>query len=161
MTKPGGESRRRKRVPLALSGHYVLESGCNYPCQTENVSATGILLRGFPGGDLGEWVVVYLSELGRIEGTIVRSEDTCFAFEIAATPSQTQKLAAKLASLSCNHNLFGFLTTEANAIVAPIHIGDARHPDGCRPRSTRGLRREMAGAHAARQPRSRLHVPLS
>jgi PilZ domain len=100
MTKPGEESRRRKRVPLALSGHYVLESGCNYPCQTENVSATGILLRGFPGGDLGEWVVVYLSELGRIEGTIVRSEDTCFAFEIAATPSQTQKLAAKLASLS-------------------------------------------------------------
>ena len=83
-------TRKRRLNPaiasLALSGHYVLESGCNYPCQTENVSATGILLRGFPGGDLGEWVVAYLSELGRLEGTIVRSEDTCFAFEIAATP---------------------------------------------------------------------------
>ena len=100
MTQQREERRRRKRVPLALPGCYMLESGGDYVCQTENVSATGILVRGFPGGDIGEWVVAHLSELGRVEGTVVRSADTWFAYEIAATSGKVEKLAAKIESLA-------------------------------------------------------------
>jgi hypothetical protein len=87
---------------VALTGRYVLEDGRNYACRTGNVSATGILMRGLKGGDLGEWVVAYLSELGRVEGAVVRSGDAWFAIEIAATPGQLEKLAATMASLTCN-----------------------------------------------------------
>src|SRR4029077_11485910 len=101
MTRQEEEERRRhKRVPLALPGSYMLESGGDYACRTENVSATGIFVRGFPGGDVGEWVIAYLSELGRVEGPVVRGADTWFAFEIAATSGKVQKLAAKIESLA-------------------------------------------------------------
>ena len=78
----------------------MLESGGDYVCETENASATGILVRGFPGGDVGEWVVVHISQLGRVEGAIVRSADTWFAFEIAATSGKAQKLEAQIESLA-------------------------------------------------------------
>jgi len=93
------EARRQKRVPSALSGSYILETGGNHTCQIENISATGMLLRGFPRGDCGEWVVAYFNELGRVEGTVVRRTDTGFAFEMAATLGETRQVAAKIANL--------------------------------------------------------------
>jgi hypothetical protein len=47
-------------------------------------------------------VVAYLSELGRVEGAVVRRGNACFAIELAATPGKIEKLAAKMASLTCN-----------------------------------------------------------
>ena len=95
------ERRRYKRLELNLFGHYTLENDADdYPCCTENVSATGLFLRGFPAGRIGSWVVAYLDQLGRVEGTIVRSEDGWFAFEIAAAPAKVKKLATKLESLA-------------------------------------------------------------
>lgn len=93
------DRRRMRRVPLALRGHYRLESGADYACETGNVSATGILLRG-SGGGVGEWVVAYLGDLGRVEGVIVRSSADWFAFEIAATPATARKLSDRLERLS-------------------------------------------------------------
>jgi hypothetical protein len=77
----------------------MLEDGREHLCKTQNVSATGIAVRGFPPGGIGEWVVANLNELGRVEGIIVRGEDGWFAFEMAAMPSKLQKLALKVASL--------------------------------------------------------------
>jgi hypothetical protein len=97
----GGEERRRhKRVPLTLKGRYMPESvHGEYACQTVDVSASGLLVRGFPGGDIGEWVVAYLEELGRVEGHIIRGADTWFAFEIGATAQKLLRLATKIESL--------------------------------------------------------------
>jgi PilZ domain len=94
------ERRRMRRVPLALRGHYRVESGADYACETENVSATGALVRGAGGADAGEWVIAYLDDLGRVEGVIVRSAEDRFALEIAATPATARKLAVQLERLS-------------------------------------------------------------
>ena len=100
-SQDGEERRRRNRIRLAFEGRYMLERGPrDYVCRTENVSATGILIRGFPAGGVGEWVVAYLDELGRVEGMVVRGGNTWFALEIAATPGQVQKLAEKIESLA-------------------------------------------------------------
>jgi hypothetical protein len=94
------ERRRARRVPLALPGHYRVENGADYACESENVSATGILMRGSAGAGVGEWVIAYLGELGRVEGVIVRSAQDWFALEIAATPGMARKLALRLKRLS-------------------------------------------------------------
>ena len=44
-------------------------------------------------GRVGERVVAYLEQLGRIEGTIVRSNDSGFAMAINATPRKRDKFA--------------------------------------------------------------------
>ena len=93
------ERRRMRRLPLALSGHYRVESGADYACETENVSATGILIRGSGGGGVGEWVIAHLDELGRVEGVVVRSAEDAFALEIAATPGMARELAVRLERL--------------------------------------------------------------
>jgi len=100
MSQEHDERRRMRRVPLALHGHYRVESGADYACETENVSATGILIRGSGEGDVGEWVIAYFGEIGRVEGVIVRSAENRFALEIAATPSVARKLASRLERLS-------------------------------------------------------------
>jgi PilZ domain len=94
----GEERRRHPRAPLPLPGRYMLENGRDYPCRTEDISATGILIRGLLAGDVGEWVVAHLSEIGRVEGTIVRVADGWFAFEISATAGKRQKLLVKIES---------------------------------------------------------------
>jgi hypothetical protein len=98
--REGEERRRSERVPLQLSGRYMLEDGGEHRCQTQYVSLSGILLRGFPAGEVGERVVAYLDHLGRVEGTVVRGKDTWFAFEIAAPPAKMQKLATRIESLA-------------------------------------------------------------
>ena len=100
MSQEHDERRRMRRVPLALHGHYRVESGADYACETENLSATGILMRGSGGGGVGEWVIAYLDEIGRVEGVIVRSAENRFALEIAATPGMARKLASRLDRLS-------------------------------------------------------------
>jgi hypothetical protein len=90
LTGEGEDRRRCERVPLARSGNYVLESARYYPCEIENVSATGMLVRGVPRGHFGEWVVAHVDKLGCVEGVIVRSTDGGFAIERARPRSKAQ-----------------------------------------------------------------------
>ncbi len=50
-------------------------------------------------GAIGDRVVAYVDQLGRIEGTIVRRSFVWFAIEIAATPGKLERLARKIDSL--------------------------------------------------------------
>jgi hypothetical protein len=115
------ERRRHKRHPLKFSGRYMLEDGpSDYPCRTENVSATGIFLRGFRVGEVGEWVVTYLDQLGRVEGAIVRTQDSWFAFEIAAPPAKMQKLATKVDSLAAAVSLSNRVFEERMSVIEAV-----------------------------------------
>ena len=83
-----------------------------------------------------------------------------FAFAGLWTPWRGAR-GSKSAPVVGQHELFGFLTTEANAIVAPIHPkGDAGHPDvarGGRPvaRRTNEGGAEVAAAIARRRAQDR------
>jgi hypothetical protein len=90
LTGEGEDRRRCERVPLARFGNYILESGRYYPCEIENVSATGMLVKGIPRGHFGEWVVTHVDKLGCVEGVIVRSTDGGFAIERVRPRSKLQ-----------------------------------------------------------------------
>lgn len=90
------DKRRHQRVPVIVSGRYMLQDRNDYPCQTINISPGGLLLSGPVKGTISERVIAYLDHLGRVEGQIARLTDTGFAMTIAATVRKREKIAAQL-----------------------------------------------------------------
>jgi len=95
----GAERRGHARVPLALRGRYMLEDGREYPCATRDVSRLGIAIEGVPVGAIGERVIAYLDQLGRIEGRVVRRSEDWFAIALVATPQKLDRLDEKISAI--------------------------------------------------------------
>jgi len=93
------ERRRHIRVPLALRGRFMLEGGREYACVTRDVSRMGMAIQGAPVGAMGERVIAYLEELGRIEGRIVRRSEDWFAIELVATPQKLERIDEKIGAI--------------------------------------------------------------
>lgn len=90
------ERRRHSRVPISLLGRYMLSDRLEYPCQTRDMSPGGLALYAPTKGQVGERVVVYLDQLGRIEGRIARGLDNGFALTFNAPQTKREKLADQL-----------------------------------------------------------------
>jgi hypothetical protein len=90
------ERRRYDRVVLTLRGRYMLADGQEFDCQIVDVSPIGVAIRGPLLGDLGERVVAYVQELGRIEGVVVRRAVDWFAIELRVPSSRLRKLATRI-----------------------------------------------------------------
>ena len=66
------ERRRHQRVAVVLLGRYMLADRQEYPCQSMDMSPGGLALVAPVLGQIGERVVCYLEQIGRVEGTIAR-----------------------------------------------------------------------------------------
>src|SRR5579883_81162 len=81
--KSRASGRRHARVPLVLSGRYMLADGSEFPCETTDVSPVGLGIRGFRCGPVGSKVVAYIDGLGRVDGRVVRRSPGWFALSLA------------------------------------------------------------------------------
>lgn len=99
------EKRRHARTKLELLGRYMISGRTEYPLQTIDVSAGGIAVFAPECGDIGQRVVLYIDELGRLEGEIVRHFEGGFAVQTNATPTRRDKLADQITWLA-NRALF-------------------------------------------------------
>ncbi|MET0606296.1 MAG: PilZ domain-containing protein [Beijerinckiaceae bacterium] len=81
---PADRIRRSRRVKVAAPGRLMLSSKLEYPCRSLDVSDSGALIQAQVKGLLGEVVVVYLDNVGRIEGRVVRATNSGFAIEFSA-----------------------------------------------------------------------------
>jgi hypothetical protein len=100
------ERRRHQRVSVQLLGRYMLETRREYPCQSVNISPGGMALLAPVPGNLGERVIVYLDQVGRVEGQVVRHFQNGFAIAFSATIRKRDKLAAQLTWLA-NREILG------------------------------------------------------
>ena len=99
------DRRRNQRVNVHLLGRFMLEDRREYPCQTQNMSPGSVALTTPIVGRVGERVVAYIDNIGRVEGKIVRVYDGGFAMTVTATLRKKDKLAAKLTWLANRHEL--------------------------------------------------------
>ncbi len=92
------ERRRYDRVAVTLPGRYMLADGKEFDCQIVDVSPVGVAIRGPLAGDLGERVVAYVEDLGRIEGVIVRrsADSEWFALDLRVPSHKMHKLAKRI-----------------------------------------------------------------
>jgi hypothetical protein len=93
------ERRRVERVELTLPGRYMLQDGCEYPCWTIDVSPAGVAIIGLVKGRIGERVVAYIDQIGRIEGKVARQFDASFALQMETAVPKRERLAQKIAWL--------------------------------------------------------------
>jgi len=104
-TKTGGsgalierpDRRRYKRVPVALSGRYMLEDGSEHACECIDVSAGGLRLRAAKAGPWGSRVIAYIDGIGRIEGHLVRRAPGWFAIETRGTSRKEERVEERIA----------------------------------------------------------------
>ncbi len=90
------ERRRHQRVEIALLGRYMLEDKREFPCQTTDMSPGGVAVVAPVRGEIGERVVAYFDQIGRIEGKIVRHTERGFAIQMSLPFAKREKIAIQL-----------------------------------------------------------------
>ncbi|WDI31652.1 PilZ domain-containing protein [Hyphococcus flavus] len=90
------ERRLHQRADLPLKVRFLTDSGCEWTGMVTNISAGGAMIRAkYPPG-FGQSVVLYIDQVGRIEGKVVRSESESFAVSYRRKRAKHAKLADEL-----------------------------------------------------------------
>ncbi len=109
-----------QRVTIHLLGRYMLEDRREYPCRTIDISPGGIALAAPVKGKLTERVVVYLDQLGRIEGMITRTLDNGFAISMNHAAGKIDRLADRLTWLA-NRQYLGMAEDRRHERIIPLN----------------------------------------
>jgi PilZ domain len=123
-------SREHERVDLALNGRYMLPDHSEFACSTLNVSQNGVAVESEGHAEVGEPVVAYIDQLGRIEGNVVRHLDNGFAIKMSAPETKREKLAARILWL-VQHRLLGASNNRREDRLPPVDDRTTlKTPDG-------------------------------
>lgn len=124
------ERRRHQRVPVSLLGRYMLENRQEFPCQTIDMSPGGVALFAPVAGQLGERVIAYLDQVGRVEGRIARHFENGFALVMNLPLMKREKIANQLTWLA-NRSALGLPEDRRHERIPPRHNRSTlRLPDG-------------------------------
>ncbi len=91
---------RFQRVKVSILGRYMLADRREFPCQVIEMSPGDAFVIAPASGSVGEKVIAYLDEVGRIEGPIIQNVDGGFILQFSATPNRREKIAAQLTWLA-------------------------------------------------------------
>jgi PilZ domain len=90
------ERRQQPRLKTALGGRYMLANLREHLCTVMDASSAGLVLAGPEQGKVGETVIVYIDQMGRIEGQIVRQVEGGFALKFRGPPSRVTEALVRL-----------------------------------------------------------------
>ncbi len=99
------DRRRHRRVALTLLGRFMRANKQEYPCKLIDISVGGAALMSPVPVEDGETIVVYLDQLGGLEGVVSRQFPGGFAIQLSATQHRREKLAAQITWLLNRHEL--------------------------------------------------------
>ncbi|HEY8161879.1 MAG: PilZ domain-containing protein [Methylocystis sp.] len=86
------------RAPVEFRGRFtLLKSHEQYPCRTLEMSSLEVCLSAPVVAAPGERVVLFLDELGRLPGTVLRATQTGFDMALQLTPKKRESIADQLA----------------------------------------------------------------
>jgi hypothetical protein len=124
------DRRRHRRVPVKVFGRFMREDKQEYPCQVLNMSAGGMALMAPVTCDVGERIVAYLDNLGRIEGIVARTFEGGFAVRILASLHKRERIANLLTWLT-NQQALGLSEERKHERIVPrINASKLIMPDG-------------------------------
>jgi hypothetical protein len=84
---------------LRLRGRYMLPDRSEHECETCAVAAEWIDFAAPGGADVGDRVIAYIDELGRIEGVVAAATTGGFAIAVTASLGKRERLTRKIAWL--------------------------------------------------------------
>ena len=115
------ERRRHQRVGVVLLGRYMLADRQEFPCQSIDMSPGGLALVAPVMGQIGERVVCYLEQIGRVEGTIARHFPHGFALGFSVPLIKREKWADQLTWLA-NRAALGLPEDRRHGRIVPKHL---------------------------------------
>ncbi|WP_137152310.1 PilZ domain-containing protein [Devosia sp. FKR38] len=111
-----------QRVRVSVLGRYMLADRREFPCQVLEMSPGDAIVIAPAAGLVGERVIAYLDQIGRIEGTVINQIDGGFLMDITASPRKRDKMAAQLTWLA-NKDVLNLPEDRRHERVVP----DIRH----------------------------------
>ncbi|MEZ5897611.1 MAG: PilZ domain-containing protein [Parvularculaceae bacterium] len=96
------ERRRHRRVDMNLKARVLMEDGVEEPCIVVNISAGGAMLKARTPPPEGAEVIVYIDDIGRFKGKVVRSSRHVFAVDYRGRKAKTKRTADAL-TYAANH----------------------------------------------------------
>jgi PilZ domain-containing protein len=91
-----GDMRKHRRLPLSVPGRFMRADRSEHTCRLKNISVGGAAVVTTEALEVGERVVVYLEQLGGLEGLVSRVTSDGFAFIFKVTEHKREKLAAQI-----------------------------------------------------------------
>ena len=114
---------------MELPGRYLTPEGEEYDCVTVDFSSAGMHFRAPAPPRPGDSVVVYVRDLGRVQGRVVRRMRDGFIIEVAAKGLKAERLAQKIARLRAegaqDRRLFPRVAPEG--AIIPVRCADGRN----------------------------------
>lgn len=111
------EKRRHRRVELVLPARFMLPDRSEHEATVLNISAGGIALATTQRPPKGTSVIVYVKEIGRLEGMVVRHIAKGFAAAFDIKQVQRDRLMEKL-TVHINRDRFGNLDIREHVRMA-------------------------------------------
>ena len=99
------DRRRFQRVQLSLLGRCMFNDQRECPCQLLEISPGDAAFVSPFCGEVGERVVAYVDDIGRVEGVILEQIEHGFVMSISASQRKRDKLADSLTWLANRHVL--------------------------------------------------------
>ncbi|MEL7047442.1 MAG: PilZ domain-containing protein [Pseudomonadota bacterium] len=118
------------RVALPMLGRFMRPNRSEYPCKLADISVGGAAILSPMALEMGEKIVVYFDELGRLEGFVVRQFDGGFAMTIRASANKREKLAATLTWLLNRPHYQGLEARRHDRIVLRDKQSELKFADG-------------------------------
>ena len=113
------DRRRHQRVRLSFLGRYMLADQQEHACQTLDISPGGVALIAPSRGAVGERVICYLDQFGRIEGQVARHIEGGFALAFNVPTGKREKLADKL-TWHANRDALGVPEGRQHQRIIPV-----------------------------------------
>lgn len=124
------DRRRYKRVHLNLLGRFMRQDQREYPCKLCDISIGGASIYSPIEVVMGERIIAYIDQLGRVEGNIMRVFEDGFAMDIKATRYRKEKMAAQMTWL-VNRRDMKIADERRHERIAPKNdIGQLKLADG-------------------------------
>lgn len=95
-TQDGIDRRRFERTHVPASGRLMVPAGSEHDCHVIDISQVGIALNCSADVQQGEKIIVYLNDLGRFEGFVIRFISEGFAIETQLPPRQRKRLVERI-----------------------------------------------------------------
>ena len=99
------ERRRHARVNVRLPGQFMRENRQEFSCMTMNISPGGVAFAAEEPVKLGERIIAYLTQIGRLEGRVVRDFPGGFAIAMKLPALKRERLADQLTWLANRQDL--------------------------------------------------------
>ena len=94
------ERRHKQRLEVRLLGRFMRSDRKEFDCESIDASPDGVAFSSDAGVQLGERIVAYLNQIGRVEGRVARIFSGGFAIQMNVPPAKRDKLATQLAWLA-------------------------------------------------------------